>query len=154
MADLTREIPPEDLPPGLDFIFYTTSAGGSDDKAYRKAYVDGPRNLLGALSTRGETVRRFFFTSSTGVYGQSNGEWVDESSPTEPGSFSGRRLLEGEQTVLDGRVSCPPCCGWPASMVPAVPDPSNAPWKFPRTTGRRPTRTASTATTAPGLCGT
>ena len=89
----------------MDFVFYTTSAGGSDDEAYRKAYVDGPRNLLGTLSTRGETVRRFFLTSSTGVYGQSNGEWVDESSPTEPGSFSGRRLLEGERTVLDGRIS-------------------------------------------------
>jgi nucleoside-diphosphate-sugar epimerase len=36
------------------------------------------------------------FVSSTSVYGQSAGEWVDETSPTEPRAFSGRRVLEGE----------------------------------------------------------
>ncbi len=102
VADLTREMSPEGLPPGLDLVFYTTSADGSDDEAYRKAYVDGPRNLIEALSFRGDVLQRFFFTSSTGVYAQSNGEWVDEDSPTEPESFSGRRLLEGERVVLDG----------------------------------------------------
>ena len=101
VADLARKISPEDLPPDLDFVFYTASADGSDDAAYKSAYVDGPRNLLGALSYRGEAVRRVFFTSSTGVYAQPNGEWVDEDSPAEPQTFSGRRLLEGERILLD-----------------------------------------------------
>ena len=35
-------------------------------------------------------------TTSTGVYAQSRGEWVDEESPTEPEHFSGKRLLEAE----------------------------------------------------------
>ena len=100
VADLSRAIIPGDLPQNLDFVFYTASADGPDDEAYRRAYVDGPRNLLKALSAAG--LRRFFFISSTGVYAQSDGEWVDESSPTEPETFSGRRLLEGEGTVLDG----------------------------------------------------
>ena len=100
-VDLKKEIPPGDLPSAPDYVFYTASADGSDDEAYREAYVDGPRNLLRALISRGEPVRRLFFTSSTGVYGQSGGEWVDESSPTEPATFSGRRLLEGERVVLD-----------------------------------------------------
>ena len=64
--------------------------------------MNGPRNLLETLAHRGEKPRRFFFTSSTGVYAQSNGEWVDERSPTEPETFSGRRLLEGERAVLNG----------------------------------------------------
>lgn len=101
-ADLSREAPPDILPQNLDFVFYAVSADGPDDEAYRLAYVDGPRNLLEALSNRGDNIRRFFFTSSTGVYAQSDGEWVDEDSPTEPEAFSGRRLLEGERTVLDG----------------------------------------------------
>jgi nucleoside-diphosphate-sugar epimerase len=42
------------------------------------------------------------FVSSTGVYGQSAGEWVDEDSATEPGSFTGRIVLEAERRVLDG----------------------------------------------------
>ena len=36
------------------------------------------------------------------MYAQSNGQWVDEDSKTEPETFSGRRLLEGERAVLDG----------------------------------------------------
>lgn len=83
-ADLSREAPPDILPQNLDFVFYAVSADGPDDEAYRLAYVDGPRNLLEALSNRGDNIRRFFFTSSTGVYAQSDGEWVDEDSPTEP----------------------------------------------------------------------
>jgi nucleoside-diphosphate-sugar epimerase len=36
------------------------------------------------------------------VYAQSGGEWVDETSPTEPQHFTGRRVLEGERVLLDG----------------------------------------------------
>ena len=102
--DLSKPISPDELPPDLDFVFYTASAGGfaggySED-AYRTAYVEGPRNLLSALET--QDVRRVLFTSSTGVYGQRDGEWVDEGSPTEPESSSGRTLLEGEQVFLEG----------------------------------------------------
>jgi nucleoside-diphosphate-sugar epimerase len=45
---------------------------------------------------------RFFYASSTGVYAQSHGEWVDEDSPTEPTGFSGLRVLEGERLALEG----------------------------------------------------
>ncbi|CAN5898608.1 SDR family oxidoreductase [soil metagenome] len=96
--DLTQEIPSDRLPPNLDYVFYTASADSSDEAAYRSAYVDGPRNLLEVLKDRGDELRRFFFTSSTGVYGQSDGEWVDETSPTEP-RMTGRILLEGEREV-------------------------------------------------------
>ena len=43
-----------------------------------------------------------FFTSSTGVYAQTHGEWVDEDSPTEPVRYAGKRLLEGERLLLSG----------------------------------------------------
>lgn len=102
MADLSSTIAPGTLPEELDYVFYTASAGGSEDAAYRSAYVDGPRNLLEALSDQRASVRRMFFTSSTGVYAQTNGEWVDETSPTEPDTHTGRRLLEGERVVTEG----------------------------------------------------
>lgn len=104
VADLSCTIASETLPGALDFIFYTASAGGSDDAAYRSAYVDGPRNLLEALAPQQTNVRRLLFTSSTGVYAQMNGEWVDETSPTEPESHTGCRLLEGEKVMLEGPV--------------------------------------------------
>lgn len=94
------------LPEGLDYVFHTASPGvsgastaGEREDAYRDAYVLGPSNLISALRFRGESPRRLLLTSSTGVYGQSGGEWVDETSPAEP-TGSGRWILQGEETVL------------------------------------------------------
>jgi nucleoside-diphosphate-sugar epimerase len=84
------------LPPGLDVVIYAASAAGPTDDAYRAAYVDGLANLIQALVAGGQRPRRLLFTSSTAVYGQVGGEWVDEGSPTRPKAFSGRRLLEAE----------------------------------------------------------
>ena len=100
-ADLSTALPPDALPPDLDAVVCAASPGGSSDEAYRTAYVDGPRNLVSALG-RQESIGRLVLVSSTGFYGQKNGEWVDEGSPTEPVNTSGQRLLEGEEFVLGG----------------------------------------------------
>lgn len=100
-ADLTKPETLSALPPALDVVFYTAAPSGSSADNYRATYVDGIRHLLTALATQGHHVQRFIFTSSTGVYAQEAGEWVDETSPTEPMLFSGRELLVGEQVVLN-----------------------------------------------------
>jgi len=43
---------------------------------------------------------RFLFVSSTSVYGQTAGEWVDEQSRTEPARETSRILLGAEQLAL------------------------------------------------------
>src|SRR5690606_24678099 len=65
--------------------------------AYRELFVDGLENLLRVLDR--QRLRRLIFVSSTGVYHQDDDSWVDEESPTEPTSFSGRRLLEAERLL-------------------------------------------------------
>ena len=95
-ADLAVPRSLAELPAGLDVVVYAASPGGRDDAFYRTTYVEGMRNLLAALQQQGQRPRRIIFVSSTAVYGQTRGEWVDESSPTEPDHFSGRRLLEAE----------------------------------------------------------
>jgi nucleoside-diphosphate-sugar epimerase len=100
-ADLADPATLNALPQGLDVVFYTAAADGSTDDAYRLAYVDGLRHLLTALADQRQRPRRVFLTSSTGVYAQYHGEWVDESSPTEPVRFTGKRLLEGERLLLE-----------------------------------------------------
>jgi nucleoside-diphosphate-sugar epimerase len=100
VADLTVPETIEALPPGLDVVFYTASADASDDDSYRAAYVEGLHNLLSALGDQCQQLLRVFFTSSTGVYAQASGAWVDETSPTEPAEFSGIRVLEGERLLL------------------------------------------------------
>ena len=90
------------LPEAPDVVVYAASAGGFSDLAYRTAYVDGVRSFLRALVQAGAEPRRLLFTSSTGVYGRTDGEWVDEDTPPEPTAFNGSRVLEGEDLFLDG----------------------------------------------------
>lgn len=88
----------ERIPDDLDAAVFAASADRHDEEGYRAAYVDGMRGLLAGLGSR--RLRRLAFVSSTGVYGQSDGEWVDDSSVTEPSSFSGRVMLEAEALAL------------------------------------------------------
>jgi nucleoside-diphosphate-sugar epimerase len=101
-ADLTDPQTLRDLPPGLEGVFYTASAGGAGEPAYRAIYVDGVRHLLEALQRQGQSPRRVVYTSSTAVYAQSAGEWVDETSPAEPTHFTGTHVLDGERLLLEG----------------------------------------------------
>ncbi len=84
------------LPEALDLVVYTAAADQSTEEAYRRAYVDGLRNVLAAV---GGGPGRILFVSSTSVYGQRDGAWVDEASPTEPSGFRGRLILEGEELL-------------------------------------------------------
>jgi len=103
-ADLSDPETLRDLPPALDVVVYTTAADGHADEAYRRAYVTGVDHLLNVLEARPDPPKRFLFASSTGVYGQTDGSWVDESSPVEPRSFTGRRVLEGEERCRAGTI--------------------------------------------------
>lgn len=101
-ADLSIPSTLREIPGDLDFVVYAVAPAGPDDPLYRAACVDGLRNLLDTLRASGEHPSRLVFVSSTAVYGQEKGEWVDETSPAEPSHFTGRRLLEGEALALEG----------------------------------------------------
>ena len=109
-ADLLQADCPAQWPASApDYLVYCATPASSEESAYRATYVDGLRHVLGWLEQRGQRPRRLLFVSSTGVYGQQDGEWVDESSPCQPASWSGRVLLEAEALALGG--------GQPASVV-------------------------------------
>jgi nucleoside-diphosphate-sugar epimerase len=59
-------------------------------------YVEGLRAVLEALPA---DTQRVIFTSSTGVYGQTDGSWVDEDSPCRPTREGGRVMLEAEELL-------------------------------------------------------
>ncbi len=90
------------VPEDLDTVYYIVTPGSYDDDGYRRAFVDGLDNLAGVLRSHPRPPQRLIFVSSTAVYGQRDGEWIDEDSPTEPGRFSGQRLLEAEAIALAG----------------------------------------------------
>lgn len=64
----------------------------SAGKSMHEVYVQGLASLLARLPRP----ERFVFVSSTSVYGQRDGEEVDESSPTEPEEESGQIVLAAE----------------------------------------------------------
>ncbi|MEK6712301.1 MAG: SDR family oxidoreductase [Nitrospinota bacterium] len=101
-ADLTDPAALRRLPGGLEIVFYTAGADGRGEEAYRAAYVTGLGNLIGALRSQGQRPRRLLFTSSTAVYGQKEGGWVDEGSPVSAEPHTRRLLLEGERLVREG----------------------------------------------------
>jgi nucleoside-diphosphate-sugar epimerase len=98
--DLESRIPPVDL------VVYAASADRSDEAAYRRVYVDGVDALLRVLESRpaGERPGRFVFVSSTAVYGDADGGWVDETTPTRPESFRGDVMVEGEARSLGSSI--------------------------------------------------
>jgi nucleoside-diphosphate-sugar epimerase len=81
-------------------VFYTAAADERSDAAYQRAYVTGVARLVERLARMPAPPRRLLYVSSTSVYAQQDGEWVDETSPAEPAGFTGRRLLEGEACAL------------------------------------------------------
>ena len=60
----------------------------------------GVSALLDVLEERAEPPRRVFFVSSTSVYGQRDGAWIDETAPLQPRGFAGESLVAGERRVL------------------------------------------------------
>ena len=84
--------------PDCDVLLYAVGFDRTAGVDKRTVYVDGLRNVLDAI---GDRVDRFLYVSSTSVYGQSAGEWVDEESPTEPVTEGGRICLEAEALVTE-----------------------------------------------------
>jgi len=103
VADLARIETLGSVPAGLDAVVYAAAPSSSDEAAYRSTYLDGVDNLLRVLAERAERAPRFVFASSTAVYGQERGEWVDETSPTKPRRWNGETLLAAER-LLAARV--------------------------------------------------
>ncbi len=60
--------------------------------------VTDPRIRRFLASVRGR-MRRLILISTTGVYGDCNGEWIDETMPPNPATDRGRRRLDAEVAV-------------------------------------------------------
>lgn len=84
--------------PEVDTVLHAVGYDRSAPAGKREVYVTGLANVLQALPAG---CRRLIYISSTSVYGQSQGEWVDESSPCEPTSEGGRICRDAEHVARD-----------------------------------------------------
>lgn len=90
--------------PEADYVIYTVSADRFEESAYQSAYPDGLKRVLGVLEQHATPPRQLFFVSSTSVYGQQEGEVINEQSPASAQSFSGLLMREAEQALLDHAI--------------------------------------------------
>jgi nucleoside-diphosphate-sugar epimerase len=98
-ADITRRSEIDRAPLPFDWVVHCVASGGGGAEDYRRVYLQGTRNVLARLACTPPA--KFVYTSSTSVYGQSDGSRVDEESPTEPPAETARVLLETEEVLLE-----------------------------------------------------
>jgi len=100
VADISTKAPIE---AGGTFasVLFAVGFDRSTDQTVREVYVDGLAKVLRWLSAA--PPRRLVYISSTGVYGDSQGEWVDEAFPCTPQRDGGKACLEAE-----GLLKSPP----------------------------------------------
>jgi nucleoside-diphosphate-sugar epimerase len=87
-------------PETADTVLYAVAPDRRGGESAEDVWLGGLGNLL--LAIRDWPVRpRLIFVSSTGVYGQSGGEEVDEASRTEPADELGRVVLAAERLLRE-----------------------------------------------------
>ncbi|WP_134670715.1 SDR family oxidoreductase [Halorussus marinus] len=99
-ADVTD---PESLGavPDADAVVFAASSGGRDAEAAREVYVEGLRTAIESFGARESPPDRFVYTSSTGVYGDHGGDWVDEETPLDPTTEKTEVLVEAERLARE-----------------------------------------------------
>ena len=81
----------------LDYVYIILSPDSSNQAAYEQTFIDGVNHIRTALESY--SLKHVFFVSSTSVYGEEDGQWVDENTATHPQGFNGQVLCAAEQLV-------------------------------------------------------
>lgn len=100
VTDLDSLKPIEDLQ-DVDTVLIAIGMDRSRYDRIESVYVDGLRNLLSKLPAGCQII----YVSSTGVYGDFGGAWVDEDSPTQPKRDGGIACLKAERLIKDSKFS-------------------------------------------------
>jgi nucleoside-diphosphate-sugar epimerase len=99
IADVTERAHLDRLPLPFDWVVNTVSSSGGGIEEYKQVYLQGTRHLIDWLLAA--PPKKFVYTSSTSVYGQTDGSQVKESSPAEPASETGQVLAATEKWLLE-----------------------------------------------------
>lgn len=97
-ADLTRD-DPIPLPDDVSHVVFCAGLNRAEPEAYQALFVEGQRRLIRQLKPY--SIQRYCFTSTTGVFGQLDGSWVDESTPPSPARPAARQYWKAEQLVRE-----------------------------------------------------
>ena len=87
--------------PDTDWVVFAASSGGRGADAAREVYVEGLQTAIEQFGSREDSPDRLVYTSSTGVYGDHGGDWVDEGTPVDPTTEKTRVLAEAERVARE-----------------------------------------------------
>jgi nucleoside-diphosphate-sugar epimerase len=96
VADVTEPSTLGNLPVA-EAVLYAVGHDRRTPHSIEQVYIDGLRNVLAALPV---LHGRFIYISSTGVYGDSDGARVDETTPCRPTRPGGQACLDAERALL------------------------------------------------------
>lgn len=96
VGDVATEGCLQGLPPA-ETVLHAVGFDRSAGQSIEQVYVDGLKNVLDVVDR--SSLQKFFFISSTGVYGQTDGSWVDEQSRCVPSRAGGKACLDAEQVL-------------------------------------------------------
>ena len=99
--------------PDAEWVVFAASSGGRGADAARAVYVEGLRNVIEEYAARDSPPDRLVYTSSTGIYGDHDGAFVDEGTPIEPKTGKTEVLAAAERVAhgaaadagIDGTVA-------------------------------------------------
>jgi nucleoside-diphosphate-sugar epimerase len=100
VADLASDVWHDDISGEADYVLNAVSSGGGGLEGYRRSYIDGMQSLVRWAEAR-ERLGTLVYTSSTSVYPQGGGAWVDESASTAGSGELPRVLLEAENLLRE-----------------------------------------------------
>ena len=88
----------------FDVVIATLTPDTMSEQGYQKAYIDTSNALVKAISSAVYKPKLIIWVSSTSVYGQNQGAWVNEEAPANPKTYSGQALLTAEQNILNCEI--------------------------------------------------
>lgn len=84
---------------GMNLIYHMLGAMQGEEETLRDIHIEGTLNVISAIEP--EHARCYIYESSTAVYGQQAGEWIEEGAPTLPTSRTGKLRVAAESIVRD-----------------------------------------------------
>ena len=84
---------------GFDIWVATLTPAEFTRQAYQQSYLAVAQAMAQTVNALQQAPKLIIWVSSTSVYGDNNGDWVDETTKPNPVTFSGEILLQAEQII-------------------------------------------------------
>lgn len=95
-----------------DVLVVTLAPTGNqlvETEDYERTYLATCKNLVKVVP-EAANIKQIIYTGSCSVYGNANGDWVDETTPPSPGDRYGEILHESEKILLSARLNHASLC--------------------------------------------